>query len=234
MLAVFKRDFRSYFTSPLGYVYIAATLVVMNAYFYINNIVGTSTDLSPVFDFFSFILVFVVPLLTMRLFSEEFKQKTDQLLLTSPTSVFRIVAGKFLAALAVFSVVIIVSLLYVVVLATYGHPNVKQILACYIAIYCLAGAFIAIGVFISSLTENQLVAAIASLASFLGLYLLETWASRVSTVWISNLFYDISIFRRFAQLGQGILQVSDLVYYLSLMVFFIFLTARSLEKKRWS
>lgn len=234
MAAIFKRDLRGYFTSPLGYVFIAAFLLVINIYFYIMNISQATSDLSGVFGFMLLLLIFIVPFLTMRLFSEEFKQKTDQLLLTSPTSVFQIVMGKFLAALAVFTIAISVTLIYISIIAAYGQPNVKALLANYLAIYCVASAFLAIGIFISSLTENQLISAVLSLAVFLGLYIIDYSGIGQSNRILNNFLYYISIFRRFSTISRGVLAINDLVFYLSVAGIFLFLTTRVIEKKRWS
>ncbi len=234
MLAIFKRDLRQYFTSPLGYVFIAAFVAVIDVYFYITNIKSVSADLSPVFAFMLFILIFTVPFLTMRLFSEEFKQKTDQLLLTSPTGVWHMVLGKFLAALVVFSVGMIATLIFVLIIATYGQPNVRALLANYVAIYCVASAFLAIGIFISSLTENQLISAVLTLAVLLGLYLIDYSGLGQSNRILNNFLYYISIFRRYASISRGVLAINDIIFYLSVAATFLFLTTRVIEKKRWS
>jgi ABC-2 type transport system permease protein len=198
------------------------------------NISQATSDLSGVFGFMLLLLIFIVPFLTMRLFSEEFKQKTDQLLLTSPTSVFQIVMGKFLAALAVFTIAISVTLIYISIIAAYGQPNVKALLANYLAIYCVASAFLAIGIFISSLTENQLISAVLSLAVFLGLYIIDYSGIGQSNRILNNFLYYISIFRRFSTISRGVLAINDLVFYLSVAGIFLFLTTRVIEKKRWS
>lgn len=234
MLAVFKRDLKAYFTSPLGYVFIAAFLAVMNAFFYIYNIDQAYSQLSSVFNFMVYTLIFVTPLLTMRLFSEEFKQKTDQLLLTSPVKVRSIVFGKFLAALAIFAIALAVTLLYVVIIASHGQPNVRELLANYLAIFCVAAAFISIGVFISSLTENQLVSAVLTLAVFLILYLIDTSGFGAQSAFLNNLLYSISLFVRYTTISNGVLALSDLVFYVSVAAIFIFATTRVIEKKRWS
>ncbi len=234
MLAVFKRDLKAYFTSPLGYVFIAAFLAVMNAFFYIYNVNQAYSQLSSVFNFMVYTLIFVTPLLTMRLFSEEFKQKTDQLLLTSPVKVRSIVFGKFLAALAIFAIALAVTLLYVVIIASHGQPNVRELLANYFAIFCVAAAFISIGVFISSLTENQLVSAVLTLAVFLILYLIDTSGFGAQSAFLNNLLYSISLFVRYTTISNGVLALSDLVFYVSVAAIFIFATTRVIEKKRWS
>lgn len=234
MLAVFKRDLKAYFTSPLGYVFIAAFLAVMNAFFYIYNVDQAYSQLSSVFNFMVYTLIFVTPLLTMRLFSEEFKQKTDQLLLTSPVKVRSIVFGKFLAALSIFAIALAVTLLYVVIIASHGQPNVRELLANYLAIFCVAAAFISIGVFISSLTENQLVSAVLTLAVFLILYLIDTSGFGAQSAFLNNLLYSISLFVRYTTISNGVLALSDLVFYVSVAAIFIFATTRVIEKKRWS
>jgi ABC-2 type transport system permease protein len=181
-----------------------------------------------------FILIFTVPILTMRLFSEEFKQKTDQLLITSPTSIFKIVMGKFLAALGMFTVAMLFTLLYLVIIAAFGQPNVKEVLANYIAIYCVAAAFLSIGLFLSSITENQLISAVLALAVFLGLYLIDYSGVGQTNIIVNNFLYAISMFRRYENISRGVLAIGDLVYYVSVAAIFLFLTTRVIEKKRWS
>lgn len=234
MLAIFKRDLKSYFTSPLGYVFIAAFLAVMNVFFYLYNVYPAQSSLATVFNFMVYILIFVTPLLTMRLFSEEFKQKTDQLLLTSPVKISGIVIGKFLAALAIFAIALAVTLVYVVIIAAHGQPNVRELLANYLAIFCVASAFISIGVFISSLTENQLVSAVLTLAVFLVLYLVDTSGFGAENAILNNILYSISLFVRYTTISNGVLTLSDIVFYISVAAVFLFATTRVIEKKRWS
>ena len=234
MFAVFKRDLKSYFTSPLGYVFIAAFLAVMNVFFYIYNVASADASLSTVFGFMVYILIFVTPLLTMRLFSEEFKQRTDQLLLTSPVKVSSIVIGKFFSALCVFAIALGVTLVYVLIIASHGQPNIRELLANYIAIFCVASAFISIGLFISSLTENQLVSAVLTIAVFLVLYVVDTSGFGADNALLNNFLYSISLFVRYATISGGVLSVADLVFYVSVAAIFIFITTRVIEKKRWS
>ena len=173
MSAIFKRDLRAYFKSPLGYVYLAAFLLVLNIYFYIMNVYSGSCDLQSIFSFIVTMCVFLIPILTMRTFSEDYKQKTDQLLFTAPVRLSGIVMGKFFAALVVFLIGVCITLVYVVIVSTWGVLEFATVLGNYVAICATAMAFISIGVFISSLTQNQLVACITTVAVFLGLYLLD-------------------------------------------------------------
>ena len=234
MLAIFKRDLKSYFTSPLGYVFIAAFLAVMNVFFYLYNVYPAQSSLSTVFNFMIYIIIFVTPLLTMRLCIEEFKQKTDQLLLTSPVKISGIVVGKFLAALAIFAIALAVTLVYVVIIAAHGQPNIRDLLANYLAMFCVASAFISIGVFISSLTENQLVSAVLTLAVFLVLYLVDTSGFGAENAILNNILYSISLFVRYTTISNGVLTLSDIVFYISVAAVFLFATTRVIEKKRWS
>ena len=234
MSAIFKRDLRAYFKSPLGYVYLAAFVLVLNIYFYLFNVRMGSCDLQSIFSFIVTMCVFLIPILTMRTFSEDYKQKTDQLLLTAPVRLSGIVLGKFFAALVVFLIGVCITLVYVVIVATWGTLEFATVLGNYVAICATAMAFIAIGVFISSLTQNQLVAAVITVAVFLGLYLLDYSYQFMTSTWAKNLIYYFSMFRRYNDFTQGIFSFADLIFYLSVAGVFVFLTVRMLERKRWS
>lgn len=234
MTAIFKRDFRAYFTSPIGYVFVASFLLVLNIYFYLINVYSASAAIENTFSFIITMLVFLVPVLTMRTFSEDYKQKTDQLLLTAPVRLTGIVVGKFLAAFGVFVLAMLFTLIYVIVIAMFGTPNAAMILGNYVAILGVACAYISIGLFISSLTENQLVSCVATLGAFLFLYLVDYMYSYINVTWIQNLIYWFSMFRRYNTFTQGIFSLSDFLFYISVAATFIFLTVRVLEKKRWS
>lgn len=234
MTAIFKRDFRAYFTSPIGYVFVASFLLVLNIYFYLINVYSASAAIENTFAFIITMLVFLVPVLTMRTFSEDYKQKTDQLLLTAPVRLTGIVLGKFLAAFGVFIIAMLFTLIYVIVIAMFGTPNAAMILGNYVAILGVACAYISIGLFISSLTENQLVSCVATLGVFLFLYLVDYMYSYINVTWIQNLIYWFSMFRRYNTFTQGIFSLSDFLFYISVAATFIFLTVRVLEKKRWS
>lgn len=234
MTAIFKRDFRAYFTSPIGYVFVASFLLVLNIYFYLINVYSASAAIENTFSFIITMLVFLVPVLTMRTFSEDYKQKTDQLLLTAPVRLTGIVVGKFLAAFGVFVLAMLFTLIYVIVIAMFGTPNAAMIVGNYVAILGVACAYISIGLFISSLTENQLVSCVATLGAFLFLYLVDYMYSYINVTWIQNLIYWFSMFRRYNTFTQGIFSLSDFLFYISVAATFIFLTVRVLEKKRWS
>ena len=175
-----------------------------------------------------------MPILTMKVFSEERKTKTEQLLLTSPVSLFSIVLGKFLASFTVFAGGILASCFNFVVLYQYGTPNGAVIFSSVICLLLIGGACIAIGVFISSLTENQFVACIVTMAillAFVGISLLE---GGVSSTFLRTIMSWVSILTRYTNFSFGIFDIPALIYYTSISFVFLFLTVRVLEKRRWN
>ncbi len=234
MAAIYKRDLRAYFTSPLGYVFIAAFLIVMNSVFFVTNLLTGRNSISSVYTVTLYILIVIVPVLTMRTFSEDYKQKTDQLLLTAPVKASGIVLGKFLAAYTVYFIALLFTIIYVIIVSAVGDVNMPSIIGNYIALLGVATVYISIGIFVSSLTENQLVACIATLGIFIALFILDYAYGLVNVGWIKTVLYWLSIFRRYNTFFLGVFSVADFFYYLSISAVFVFLTVRVLEKKRWS
>lgn len=234
MLAIFKRELRSYFTSPMGYIFCAVFLVVNNLFFYMINIYGQYSDLTSLFSNMLFMLLFIIPLLTMRSLSEESKQQTDQLLLTAPINIWEIVVGKFLAAMSVFLIALAGTLVWPLIVTMYGNPAVYTIVGNYVAIIFATSTFVAMGVFISSLTKSQIVAAIISYCVFLAIYFLQSIASIIDQTFIQNVLNWFSIFTRYQNISMGLFSLADIVYYFSYTVVFLFLTTRVIEKKRWA
>ncbi len=233
MLAIFKRDFRAYFTSPIGYVFCAIFLCLFNFFFYVGNIMSASADMSSLFSNMLLFTMFLVPVLTMRLFSEDFKQKTDQLLLTAPVRLRDIVLGKFFAALCVFLTAMLFTLFYTLIIAVFGTPVPGVMIGNYIAYIALTAAYFSIGIFISSLTESQIVAGIVSWGVFLGLYLVDLASGMFTQQWLRSGLEWISMFSRYQTFTRGIFSLKDFVFYISVCTVFLFLTTRVLEKKRW-
>jgi len=234
MTAIFKRDLRAYFTSPLGYVFLGAFTLAMNFNFYYGNLESGTSIMTNQFSFMQFVMMFLIPILTMRLLSEDFKQRTDQLLLTAPVRLTDIVLGKFFAAFAMFFVAILFTLLQVVVVAMFGYPSAAIIFGNYIAIISVSATFIAIGLFISSLTENQLVSAVLAIGVLLGLYLIDVASVGVQEPILRMVFSWLSLYRRYTSFLRGVFSITDFLYYISICTVFLFLTTRVLEKKRWS
>ena len=173
MLAIFKREIRSYFLTPIGYIFMGFFLLLTGIFYFFGNIFSQSSHYAGFLGSVLLIFLFAIPLLTMRLFSEERKQKTDQLLLTSPVSIAGIVCGKYLAALAVFCGTLLVTVLYAVVIAVYGDLEIWETVGSYIGFIFLGAAYIAVGLFISSATENQLSAGLITFFTLMIIWLID-------------------------------------------------------------
>ena len=237
MTAIFKRDLRAMYTTPVGYVFGGIMLIIMYVLFYFTNLQSytNEVDMYSLFTLMLSIMMFLIPILTMRLMSEEAKQKTDQLLLTSPVSVSGIVTGKFFAALTTFGITMIGSLLIPVIIFVYSKGvSPWYIAGNYLAFFVAASSFIAIGLFISSLTENMLVSAILTWSVFVGLFALDVATNYIDVRIIQVIFGWLSVFRRFDSFTMGVFNLGDFIYYLSVAVVFLFITSRVLEKKRYS
>lgn len=235
MGAIYKREFKNYFTSPLGYIFLAF-MWIYSAYWFTYVLSFASSQIEYVFANMMSIIVILIPVLTMRLLSEEKKQKTDQLLLTAPVGIVGVVTGKYLAALTVYFISLLPTVLYVLILATFTPPNWNIFLGNFLALFLLGAAMIAIGLFISSLTESQIVAAIGSIAALMALTLVDSIAQVLPSglSFLSKILTSISVMTRYNDFVSGILDVSHILFFLSVAVAFIFLTIRVLEKKRWS
>jgi ABC-2 type transport system permease protein len=234
MSAIYTRELKAYFKTPIGYIFIGMFLVVSGFMFSAINLIGRSPNIDSVLGNLLFVFLFLVPVLTMRLLSEEKNLKTDQVLLTSPVSVTGIVLGKFFAAVTIYLITLLISGIYIIVIAVHGAPAYMQILTSYIGFALLGTAFISIGIFISSLTENQAVSAVSTFAVLLILYIIN-WASNATTNVIVNKIIDmLSITSRYNEFNIGILSLPPIIYYLSVIGVFIFLTIRAVERRRWS
>ncbi|MBR2339246.1 MAG: ABC transporter permease subunit [Clostridia bacterium] len=233
MTAIYKREMRSYFTTPIGYIFLSIFLLFSGAVFCYTTLYSYSSDISSYFTVMLVLLMLMLPLLTMKLFSEEKKQKTEQLILTSPVSLFSMVFAKFLAAYTMFAGAMILSSFSFIILYQYSEIQTATLLGNIIAILLVGGAFIAVGVFVSSITESQLAAAvgtIAILAFFLAISLVNSY---INVYFIRFIFSSISIFSRFQNFTQGVFDISALIYYISVCAVFLLLTVGIYDKRRW-
>ncbi len=234
MRAIYKREFKSYFTSPIGYLFVG-----LFKYFCATNFIDGPILLQYADPFYTFraanmLFVFLVPILTMRTFAEERAKKTDQLLICSPVSMTKIVLGKYLGALSVFGVALALSLAFPITLSQFATVSAKEVLASYIGMSLLWMTVIAIGVFISSLTENQIVSLIISIGFFLIIYLIDSLAtSFIDNPVILKLVSWISILDNYDEIQTGILDIGSILYYLSLTFSFLFLTVRVIDRRRY-
>lgn len=286
MFAIFKRELRSYFTSLVGYVVIGVMLAFIGLYYSANCLVYGTSDFSTVLYSTTLVMLFLLPALTMRSFADERRNKTDQLLLTSPVGIPSIVLGKYLAQLAVFAVPMVVACIMPLVLTAFGTVSLTSAYATVLAYFLLGAACIAIGTFVSVLTENQIIAYLATFGILLVCYLMDGIKSlftsgntlafvvfcvvlaivsvltglicknvtvgsavfcggavvlillfKLRPAWLLTGFNGIldalALFDPFADFVGGMFSISGIVYYLSVIGLFLFLTGQALERRRW-
>ncbi len=237
MQAIYKREMRAYFTSPIGYIFVAVFFIANGALFsYLTLQAGSSADIGSYFLMLLFLFIILIPLLTMKLFCEERKQKTEQLLLTAPISLVDMVGAKFFAAYTMFAgTFLAATVLNLIPYFIYcEEPNLPSILGNIVGILLIGGAFVSIGMFISSLTENQFVAAISTIAVIASLLFIGFANSYIGAAPVRVALSWVSVFARFYDFTYGILNFASLLYYASIMFVFLFLTVRIYEHRRWS
>lgn len=234
MLAIYKREMRSYFTSTIGYVFLVLYLAVGGALFCFSTLYAMSADPT---SFYLYMMLFsglILPILTMKSFSEERKIRTEALLLTAPIPIYGMVLGKFFAALTMFSGAILVNSLYFIFLMPYALVKLAILLGNLVALLLVGMVFIAIGLFVSALTENQLAAAIGTIAIilvFLGIGLVNSVLP--AGYWLRYVFDCISIFSRFQTYTSGYFDLASLLYYVSVSAVFLYFTVRVYERRRY-
>ncbi len=232
MAAIFWKEVKSYFYSPMAYILIGLFMLLTSIFFLPNLLYGSGSFTGGLSNM-GFILLFIVPVLTMRILSEDRKNGTEVLLITSPANITSIVAGKYLAVCFVFYVMTVLSFIYPIVLLAFGGTFTVDLIGGYIGFILLGMTYIAVGVFASSLTESQVVAVIISYVSLLIMWLSDSLASMVGG-FISKVLGWFSLLTRYEDFTRGILGLSPVVYYLSFIAVFLFLTVRVIEKRRWS
>src|SRR6185436_11554885 len=239
----------SYFASPIAYVIIGFFALIFG-YFYVvgldyfmraslqmgmpgaGQININTMAIRPLLQNVSVVALFVLPLITMRTYAEEKRSGTIELLLTSPLTDTQIVLGKFFGAVALYAVMLAVTLIHIGILFIYGNPEWKPILTGYLGLLLMGAAFLSIGLLISSLTRNQIVAGMATFAVLLLLWTVN-WMSESASPMMQKVLSALSITERFDDFSKGVLSVSHLVYYVSFISFGLFLTAKSVDSERW-
>lgn len=233
MLAIYKREMRSYFTTPTGYIFAAVFLLAAGFLFSFCTLQMQTSDVSAYFQFLMYAYIVVIPLLTMRSFAEEKKSGTEQLILTSPVSLTSVVLAKFFAAFTMFVGTLLVSCVSFGTLAIFAEdPNWARVIGCTVGILLIGMCFIAIGIFVSSLTENLFTAAIGTIAVLAGLVVVAVINGLIDTLWIRTILNWISIYSRYTNFTYGIFDVASAIYYVSICIVFLFLTVRVYEKRR--
>lgn len=250
--AIFKKELRVYFSSPIAYAVLTIFALISGWFFY--NVFGfyvmasmqaamnpmMARDMSivegvlrPLFQNMSVIMLLMMPILTMRLFSEEKKSGTIELLLTYPVRDGEVLLGKYLAALAVFAAMLALTLAYPLIMAWVTPLEAGPLATGYLGLLLQGAAFIAIGILISSLTENQIVAAVTTFGILLMFWVLGWGADAAGGAWWGKLLQHLSITEHFESFGKGVFETKDIIYYVNFTILALFLTLRSLEARRW-
>ncbi len=233
MTAIFKREFKAYFQTPIGYIVLAAFYFFSGFYFMYYFSQGV-----PKVDFvisnMLTVTIFIMPIITMRLMSEDKRQKVDQALLTAPVGLTSIVLGKFLAALAVFALGFVPTIVFEVIVMSYIKVNVLNFVYALIGILLLGSTLISLGMFISTLTESSVVSAILTLVINILLLYISNIVQMISVEWIATAIEKLAFINKFSSFGENLISVPDIVYFLSITAAFIFLCVRALEKRRWA
>ncbi len=249
--AIAHKEIRSYFASPIAYVVVGLFALLFGwfyawgvAYFVrqsmqmqMQGMTGGGLNVNqmlirPLLLNASVYVLFVLPMVTMRTYSEEKRSGTIELLLTSPITDLEIIAGKFLGALALYGCMLLVTAVYVGLLFRFGNPEWGQVATGYLGLVLMGGCFIALGLFISSLTRNQIVAAMITFAVFLFLWVID-WAASFTGPTMSKVLSYLSIMGHYEDFAKGVIDTSHLVYYLSFITFGLFLTAKAVDSERW-
>jgi len=254
-LAVYTKELRSYFVSPVAYV-IAGVFLFLSGYLFRNilmqfnywclqfsqraqymqgqmpNLNLNEMVVTQFFGVMDFIWLLVVPMLTMRLFAEEKKSGTIELLMTSPVSTVQVLLGKFFACLTLYSAIVALTLVYCLILEAYGDPDWGPIWAAYLGYLLLGGTFIGVGVLASAITENQIVAVLLSFGALLLLWLID-WSASFAGPTAAKILSSISIIEHLTDFQHGVIDTKDVIFYLSFIFFSLFVTTRVLESRRW-
>jgi ABC-2 type transport system permease protein len=234
--AIFAREIKSYFTSPIAYVLLIVFSLLTGFFFaaYFNwatRYAGEAT-LRSIFQNISITMIFVAPLITMRLFAEEKRSGTIELLMTSPVTDIEVVIGKFLASLALFTLMLVSTILCPFFLMFYARPDLSPMLVGYFGLFLLGASFLSLGIAASSITNNQIVAALISFVFLLGLWTIGWMSSAVGST-ISKIFSYVSLVEHFEDFSKGIIDTKHVVYYVGFSCFCLFLSVKMVQSSRW-
>ena len=234
MSAIYKRELNAYFTSPIAYVVYAVAAFFGGMFFWGCVLTADTTDMTYVFLNMTSVIIILVPILTMRLFSEEKNKKTEQGLLTAPVNLLQIVLGKYFAALTVYASMMLIFVIYGIIISTFVTPSWATIFCNILGLMLFGAALISIGTFISSLTESQIVAAIVSIGAGLLISYIDTIASSVGVEFIQTILSSISFTTPYQNFALGLIKLSDVIFFLSVPTLFVFFTVKVLERRRWN
>ena len=223
MLAVIKKELKTYFYSPVGYVFIGLFLLMFSIFFYVDVFKYQSTNFEYIFYSGATILTFIVPVLTMRSIAEERKNGTEQLLLTSPLSITKLELGKFIAATLIVLITEICTFLYFGILCFFGKPHITTALVTLLGFLLLAMSYISFGIFASSITENQIIAGVITIGFFILTWFLPQF---------SSIFTNFSLINMFSKFPEGQIDIADTVMYISFTVLCLLLTVIFMQRRK--
>lgn len=223
MWAVIKKEFKSYFYSPIGYVFIGLFLIMFSIFFYVDVFNYQSTNFEYIFYSGATILTFIVPILTMRTMAEERKTGTEQLLLTSPLSITKIVLGKFIAATSIVVITILCTFFYFGILSFFGKPHITTALVTMLGFLLLAISYISFGILASSITENQIIAGVITI----GFFILTWFLPQFSTI-----FTNFSLINMFSKFPSGQIDIADTVTFIVFTIACLLLTIIFMQRRK--
>lgn len=223
MFAVIKKEFKSYFYSPVGYVFIGLFLIMFSIFFYVDVFQYQSTNFEYIFYSGATILTFLVPILTMRAIAEERKTGTEQLLLTSPLSITKVVLGKFIAATLIVAITEICTFLYFGILCYFGTPHITTALVTLLGFLLLAMSYISFGILASSITENQIIAGVITIGFFILTWFLPQF---------SSIFTNFSLINMFSKFPTGQIDIADTVTFVTFTISCILLTIIAMQRRK--
>ena len=223
MLAVIKKEFKTYFYSPVGYVFIGLFLIMFSIFFYLDVFKYQGTNFEYIFYSGATILTFIVPILTMRTLAEERKTGTEQLLLTSPLSITKVVIGKFIAATLIVVITEICTFLYFAILCYFGTPHITTALVTLLGFLLLAMSYISFGILASSITENQIIAGVITIGFFILTWFLPQF---------SSIFTNFSLINMFSKFPAGQIDIADTVMFITFTIMCLLLTAVFMQRRK--
>ena len=223
MFAIIKKELKSYLLSPVGYVFIGLFLLIFSIFFYVSIFQYRTINFENLFFNGATVLTFVTPVLTMRMFAEERKSGTEQLILTSPRSITSIVLGKFIAAGIIMLITEALTMMYFVILNYFGKPSLMVALSTLAGFFLLSLAYISFGMFASSITENQIVASVITIGAFLAMWFMP---------YVNDIFGLFSLISKFEDFAYGIISVSEIITFISFTILFVLLTILTLQRRK--
>lgn len=234
MIAIIKREIGAYFSSMVGYILLALFYMFSGYYFHSTSLAMRTGSLRDTYSGLFIILVLLIPVLTMRLISEEKKQKTDQLLFTAPVRLSHVALAKYFAALVIFLLWISITLIYAFVTAIFTASDFTALATNYLGLFLFGSALVSINLFLSAITEEQTVAAFSGIVIGVAIMMFDGIARLIPVAHVGKIFELLSFISHYKGFTSGIIKLEDVCFFVSVSVAFVFLTVRVFEKRRWS